>query len=87
MGIELADLSIGEDGIEIGDRSDPKYTKFGQGSIDMGKFSMTINDEGMGNMNGIGEMCIGGDENDLEMDFESIQFLEEGEPVVELNHS
>jgi hypothetical protein len=86
-GIELEDLSIREDGIEIGDPSDTNYTKFGQGSIDRGKFSMTIDDEGMGDMNGIGEMRIGGDEDGLEMDFESIQFLEEGEPVVELNKS
>jgi hypothetical protein len=48
---------------------------------------MKIDDEGMGSMNGIGELRIGGDEDGVEMDFQSIQFLEEGEPVVELGKS
>jgi hypothetical protein len=48
---------------------------------------MTIDDEGMGSMTGIGEMRIGDEEDGLEMDFQSIQFLKEGEPVVELDKS
>jgi hypothetical protein len=53
-GLELEDLSISESGVSIGEERSATYTKLGEGTIQAGKFHVTMTSENTASINGVG---------------------------------
>jgi hypothetical protein len=78
-GLELEDLSIYEGGVSIGGEGSGTYTKLGEGTIQAGKFSITMTSENTVYMKGVGNIFIDNGQGGLgaELNEEGMEILSE----------
>jgi hypothetical protein len=72
-GLELEDLSISEGGVSIGEAGSDAYTKLGEGTIEAGKFHLTMTSDNTAYMEGVGNIFIDNGEEGL-----GVELNEEG---------